>query len=288
MTNRARTTPEEADPLPSLPLDTPNPSSALATRQDGSVPAIAEGPGALLSAIVSLAKDPAFDVTKLQALMAMQERLEDRQAERAFAEALTAAQSEMPQVERLGTVSLGTGKGSYNFARLEDMDRVLRPIMIRHGFSIFFDREQREGAGGGLVVTGTLAHVAGHSKKASFPVALDTGAGRNNLQAAGSADSYARRYLIEGFFLIVRKGKDDDAHLAGVQFIDRAKGEQIEALLTETKSDRARFMQHFEIANILNLTTDAATPAFNMLLSKVAPDRRAAWQDAIVNGGIPA
>lgn len=206
------------------------PSGALATQDSPGALAITEGPGALLSAIIGLAKDKDFDVGKLQALMGMQERLEDRQAERAFAAALTAAQAEMPQVERMGTVDLGQGKGSYAFARLEDMDRVLRPIMIKHGFSVYFDRVQREGQGGGLVVTGTLSHVMGHSKTASFPVALDAGPGRNNLQAAGSADSYARRYILEGFFLIVRKGKDDDGVAHGKRYIEQPQADELRDL----------------------------------------------------------
>ena len=47
-----------------------------------------EGPGAVLSAIVQLAKDPAVDVSKLDALLKMQERMTDREAEVQFNKAL--------------------------------------------------------------------------------------------------------------------------------------------------------------------------------------------------------
>jgi ERF superfamily len=201
---------------------------------------VSPGPGALLSAIIGLAKDPDFDVTKLQALMGMQERLEDRQAERSFTKALAEAQAEIPQVSRLGVIDLGTGKGGYNFARREDIDLVLRPIMASHGLSIHFDRVQREG--GGLVVTGTLSHVDGHSKTSSFPLPLDTGPGRNNLQAAGSADHYAKRYIIEGFFNIVRKGKDDDGHAAGIKYVTEEQSEQIVAKLKEAGRQELSFI----------------------------------------------
>lgn len=215
------------------------PSSTVATQ---------ETPGALLNAIVGLAKDPEFDVAKLQELMRMQERLEDRQAERSFARALAEAQAEIPQVSRLGTVDLSKAgttpepgrKSSYNFTRMEDIDLVLRPIMFRHGFSIHFDRTQREG--GGLVVTGTLSHVDGHSKSTSFPLPLDTGPGRNNLQAAGSADSYAQRYIIEGFFHIVRKGKDDDGVSAGIKYITEEQADQLVARLKEAGRQEDRFI----------------------------------------------
>lgn len=239
--------------------------NAVAVREDMPV----AHPGALLAAIVGLAKDRDFDVAKLDALMKMQERMEDRQAERAFAESLRAAQAEIPQVERMGTVSLGQGKGSYAFSRLEDMDRVLRPIMDKHGFSIRFDRVMRPD-GGGLIVTGTLMHVAGHSKEASFPLPLDSGAGRNNLQAAGSTDSYARRYLIEGFFNIVRKSRDDDGVLGGTKFIGPADVSVIIQLIQDTQTDTARFLQHAGVAAIENIEVGQYVALRNMLEAKKA------------------
>tara|TARA_R110000868_G_scaffold406061_1_gene686164 strand:- start:952 stop:1701 length:750 start_codon:yes stop_codon:yes gene_type:complete len=187
--------------------------------------AIADGPGALLTAIVTLAKDETFDVTKLEALMKMQERMEDRQAERAFARALHDAQAEIPHIAKNGTVSLGSGKGSYAFTTWTDMDRVLRPVMDRHGFTLKFDMQQKEG--GGAVITGTLLHVDGHSAQASIPLALDAGPGRNNLQAMGSTMSYGRRYVAEMLFNLVRAGVDDDGRAGGAKFISQDDADEL-------------------------------------------------------------
>lgn len=225
--------------------ETPAPAQDVVTvdTQQGAL-TIPEGPGALLAATLQLAANPNFDPAKLQVMLDMQYKLEDRQAEREFAVALAAAQADIPQVSRLGIVDLNKKgetydvKKKYNFARLEDIDAVLRSVMQQHGFSIWFNREQREG--GGLVVTGTLSHKAGATRTASFPVPLDTGPGRNNLQAAGSSDSYAKRYILEGFFKIVRKGKDDDGNTT-----DPLLKEEIEdlmELLTQTRSDHKSFL----------------------------------------------
>lgn len=209
--------------------------------------AIPDGPGALLAATLQLARDPSFDPAKLQVMLDMQFKLEDREAERSFARALAAAQSEIPQVSRLGIVDL-TKKGerpkpgekqSYNFTRLEDIDAVLRPIMDKHGFSLSFDREQREG--GGLVVAGTLSHRDGASRTASFPVPLDSGPGRSNIQAMGSSDTYAKRYIIEGFFNIVRKGRDNDATTAEPLLQDEI--EDLVELLSRTKTSVVGFLK---------------------------------------------
>ena len=202
--------------------------SEIANIEAGGNIVVSDGPGALLNAIVALAKDEAFDVTKLEALMKMQERMEDRQAERAFARALHAAQAEIPHIAKNGTVSLGSGKGSYAFTTWTDMDRVLRPVMDRHGFTLKFDMAAKDG--GGAVITGTLLHVDGHSTQASIPLALDTGPGRNNLQAMGSTMSYGRRYVAEMLFNLVRRGEDDDGKAGGARFISEAQADELREL----------------------------------------------------------
>lgn len=215
----------------------------LAAQSEQSI-VLTEGPGALLQGIMALARDPSVRVDVIQSLVQMQERMEDRQAERDFAAAMKAAQAQIPRVEKRGTVDLkrkdGSDGGAYAFARLEDIDDVLRPVMDKHGFSVTFDRVSREG--GGLVVTAYLSHTGGHTKTSSFPLPIDTGPGRNNLQALGSTDSYARRYLLEGFFNIVRKGRDDDGKAAGIKYIDEEQADELRALLKETGRQEGSFL----------------------------------------------
>lgn len=229
-------------------IDVPTQEQAVATVEPLRVNdiVIPEGPGALLAVTAQLVLK-GVDPNTVKVMLDQQFRVEDRQAERAFAASLAAAQAEIPQVSRLGIVDL-TKKGekpppgqkpSYNFTRLEDIDLVLRPIMDKHGFSLSFDRKQREG--GGLVVTGTLSHRDGASRSAEFPVPLDTGPGRSNIQAMGSSDTYAKRYIIEGFFNIVRKGKDNDGNTAEPLLQDEIA--DIMELLSRTKTSVVGFLK---------------------------------------------
>ena len=55
---------------------------------------------ALMATIARAASDPSIDVEKLERLMAMHERIKAGQAEQAFADAMSKAQAEMPQVFR--------------------------------------------------------------------------------------------------------------------------------------------------------------------------------------------
>ena len=233
------------------------------SRIDPATPAAQ--PGSMLAVIVAAATNPAVDVAKLKELMAMQERLEERQATRTFNQALARVTREMPRVAKNGTIELG-GKGSIPFAKWEDMDEMIRPRMEAEGFTLSFDSSIRDG--GGAVISGTLLHEDGHSRTVSIPLPRDSGPGRNNLQALGSTLSYGKRYCTEMLFNIVREGADDDGRSGGARYITEDQALAIETLITETKSNRVDFMRHFEINSILEMRVEQHTAALNMLNTK--------------------
>ena len=252
----------------------------VVAAEPAALPAVPEAPGSLLAAIVGMAKDPAVNIPALQALMAMQERLEEREAKRAFTAAFARLSADLPRVKKNGTITLvtkdGKDKGSIPFARWEDMDTVIRPLMVREGFTLSFDSAQRPGEGGGLVVTGTLMHADGHTRTASMPLALDTGPGRNNLQAMGSTLSYGKRYCAEMLLNIVREGVDDDGKLGGMRFVTAEQVEKLRKHLDATKTDEAVFLRDFfEVASIENLSEANYIPALNMLQAKLERQTKA-------------
>lgn len=172
-------------------------------------------PNEVLSVILKMASDPALDISKLQALLDMQQKMEIRAAEIEFSRGLARLSAKMPQVPKNGRVSLGIDKdsgkdkGSYPFTRWEDMDKVIRPLMAEEGFVLSFDSVPDE-RGVMITVTGTLLHRDGHHRCASMLLQLDSGPGRNNLQAMGSTLSYGKRYTAEMLLNIVREGDDKD------------------------------------------------------------------------------
>lgn len=228
------------------------------------IAAIPETPRTLVSAIVELARDPAVDVVKLQALVEMQERMERRQAEVEFSQAL--ARLPAFRVKKNGKVDLGPGKGSYPFARWEDIDAIVRPLMAAEGFTLSFDSQSRQGDGGGLVVTGTLRHRDGHSISATMPLALDTGPGRNNLQAMGSTLSYGKRYCAEMLLNIVREGEDNDASTSEPITAEQVK--QLSDLLTATKGNLDRFCEFMGVVAIPDIQNKDFAKALNALMAK--------------------
>lgn len=227
-----------------------------------------QAPASLLNFIAQAVTDPNIDVTKLETLLKMKREVEADEAKREFIAAFGRLSAVLPRIKKDGSIDLGKGK-PIPFARWEDIDEIIRPLMAAEGFTLSFNSTPRAETGGGLVVEATLMHRDGHTRTASMALPLDTGPGRNNLQAVGSTLSYGKRYTAEMVLNIVRQGADDDGKRGGMKFITKDQATEIDGLLTKTNSDRLRFLQLFEIAEIENLPLDSFPAARNMLLLKV-------------------
>lgn len=185
--------------------------------------------------------NPEIPADKLQIMLQMRREVLHDQAKEAYQEAFAAFSAEMPAVERDGMVELGEGKGRYPFTTYEQMDKILRPLLVKHGFSLQFwssDAENKDW----IVVHGALiGH--GWQRESVYPVPPDVGRGRNALQARGSAQSYAKRYIADLLCNIVRKGMDDDARRAMQAAIDPKQVAELDRLMKATNTSEATFLK---------------------------------------------
>jgi hypothetical protein len=158
----------------------------------------------IMAVISRAAADPTCDIEKMERLLAMHERMQDKAAEQAFNAAMAQMQCEIPTVYE-GAVNLHT-KNSY--ATLDDINHTLKPIMQRHGFAVTFKVDQ---AAAGINVTGILMHSAGHREQTTMFLPLDKGPGRNDVQAVGSSTTYGKRYVMCALLNITTgETRDDD------------------------------------------------------------------------------
>lgn len=228
------------------------------------VPQAPANPTSLLNFVAQAVSDPNVDVAKLEALLRMQREIVADEAKTEFNIALHAAQAEMPRVKKNGTIKLitkeGLNRGSIPFATYEDVDTALRPIMEKYGFTINFNVDARDGGGG--IITGTLEHTNKHFKTASMPLALDTGPGRNNLQAMGSTLSYGKRYVLEMLFNIVREGVDDDGKLGGTKFITEEEAAELRDLTKRAGRQEGAILDKLFAGNVRSFEELEAGSAF--------------------------
>lgn len=178
--------------------------SEIAKKEETLLPA-----DPMVSMIERIAMDPNADIAKLERMLDMKERHEARQAKAEFDLSFAKASSEFPEIPLNGL----NNHTNQPYALLKDIIGKTRPVLARYGFSLSFSTEVSERD---VIVTAELAHQSGHSKRNSLPLPRDTGAGRNNVQAVGSSQTYGQRYTAQAILgLSLGEDTEDDGGSTG-------------------------------------------------------------------------
>lgn len=224
----------------------------------------------ILGVIARAAADPSCDVDKMQALLNMQERIMAKQAEMEFHSAMCAAQEEMQPIVR----DAQNDHNKARYARLETIDKKIRPVYTRHGFSLSFNSEAE---GDSITVTCSVLHRSGHAKQYSLQGGIDAvgsqgKANKTAIQAVGSSVSYLRRYLTVMIFnLALTNDQDDDdgaPQSPQSQFISEAQENQILdmfAAANMSSERQRRFLEFFRISTLPELRVRDFDKAMKML-----------------------
>lgn len=164
----------------------------------------------LLEVIARAARDPSVDIDKMERLIAMQERVQARDAELAFSDAFATMQPELPTISKSGQI-VHNGKVISEFAEWSDINKAITPTLSRHGFSLSFKPSD---VGGKIAVTVILRHRLGFKDEATLPLPTDTSGAKNAVQGVGSTLSYGKRYAAVLLLNINTEGEDDDGSAA--------------------------------------------------------------------------
>jgi hypothetical protein len=202
-------------------------------------------PTTALELIRELIVDDRVKPERIAALMDLQERAEARDAEKQFNIDLAAAMAEMPSIRKNAVKDMGT-KGSIPYANYEQLDRIIRPIEQKYGFCRIFSTAPLDKPG--TLMTLKLLHRGGHSISSTRFQPPDPGPGRNETQAIGSADSYARRYLTLAIWNIVTIGADDDGKMSGA--ISEFQVNDMNSLISEIGMSAAGREAFFRLADV--------------------------------------
>lgn len=181
--------------------------SSVPARVERDLPVVQTEVTAFMQMIERASRDPSVDIDKMERLLQMQERMLTRQAETAFNAALAAMQTELPEIPRHGEIKNKSGGVQSKYAKWEDLNEIIKPILSRHGFALTF-RTGNEGAK--IVVTGILSHAAGHSVSSTMHLPIDSSGSKNDVQGLGSSTSYGKRYVAGALLNLTSRGEDDD------------------------------------------------------------------------------
>jgi hypothetical protein len=245
---------------PRLSMPVPQPSASETT--------------AVLLMIERAARDPGIDLDKLQRLLDLRQQMEARAAEQKFNAALAAASAEIVPV----VADARNDQTRSKYATYAALDRAIRPIYSRHGISVSFDTDVSPKGPDHMRV---LAYVAGHGHvrvyKVDLPIVTKGPQGRDvmtPIHAAGSANTYGKRYLLINIFAIAVADKhDDDGNRAGGLIsdgpaINQEQLQQLQAALEITASNIDGFCSWFGIETIAELPAARFADAIALLRKK--------------------
>ncbi len=162
--------------------------------------------------MVSQALDRGVDAASLEQLVNLANAQQDRQNAKEYALGLKEFQDTCPPIPKSSVAEIASNRGakySYNYAKLEDIDRIVRPLLHRLGFSFGWDSAVSDA--GILRVTCTLRHENGHATTSTFAVPTDSqNPGMSGPQKFASAETFARRYSLTAILGLTTVDPDSD------------------------------------------------------------------------------
>lgn len=189
--------------------------------------------------LLQVAIDKNLDTDKLEKLMQLQERWQANEAKVAFSEAMAACQADMPAIIKDST---NTQTGS-DYASFEAINRLIKPVYTKHGFSLSFGEESATDKG--VTSYCECRHASGHVERTRLFLPLD-GVGlagkksMTDIHAKVSTMTYARRTLTKLVFAIAEAGDDQDGNLPQGT-ITEEQGAQLATLIKEKNVDYDAF-----------------------------------------------
>lgn len=206
----------------------------------------------------------ADNVAALEKMCDLYERMEAKRAEKDFAAAFNALMAEMPKIQATKPVPNNDGTTRYKFAPLDEIDRQLRPVALKHGFSYSFAEGEYDA--GRVTKICTVQHSSGHKRSHSFTVRVSAPPKSNDSQADASTHSYAKRgALCDSFGIIV--DHDDDARMIGKP-IGSALGDELEARVKGLRMNEGAFLRFAGAANYESIPDDRFDALDAMLTRK--------------------
>jgi ERF superfamily len=174
-----------------------------------------QGQSANLFAVIAQAgADPNVDAGKMKAMADLAIQLQTHEQIQQFNRDFIAACAEMPVITKSGRILIPGKNGAPDrvqgtFAKFEDLNRVVKPILIGHNLSITF--ELADSANNRPACRPILWHRNGHVSRGELLSApLENSGSKNDTQGVGSTTSYLKRYTMCAALNIVVESEDDD------------------------------------------------------------------------------
>jgi hypothetical protein len=177
------------------------------------------------------------NVSAFERLVALKERMDDKDAERQFNAAFVKLQSEIPVIVAK-TIIPNRGK----YERFEDVMQAIAGPLQNNGFSVSFSQDFKENR---ILETCTLRHIAGYSQANSFAVRAGGKADSDTQADCKAATTAKRNALLNCLNIVIRQdimqNEDGDASIEG-KFIAPDKAQYLRERVKELGGNEASFL----------------------------------------------
>lgn len=176
------------------------------------------------------------NVAALDKLVGLYERMQDRDAVKAFNAAFVALQADLPIIEATSVIP---NRGKYE--KFEHLMIVVGPLLTKHGFSVSFANDYKENR---IIETCTLRHSSGHFQTNSFAVRV--GKADSETQSDCKAATTAKRNaLMNALNIVITQdclNSEDDPRNEG-EFISKQQADELERRVKMTHSNEVAFLK---------------------------------------------
>lgn len=234
----------------------------------------------VMDIVARAAADPNVDVDRLERLIALSERTQTRESEQAFNAAMNEAQAAMRPI----AADASNPQTRSKYASYAALDKALRPIYSKHGFSVSFDTA--DGAPPDYVrVVCKVGHSAGRTEHPHLDMPADGKGAKGSdvmtkTHAVGSAITYGKRYLL-GMIFNIAVGEDDDGNAASGldRPIDADQMQHILDNIASTDTDIEQFCKFMGVDAIKHITVAGYGRAIQALNAKARKAKKNAPGD---------
>ena len=178
--------------------------------------------------------------------------------------AMSRLQAKLPQINKAGRIIVkGTERSRY--AKIEDIDIAIRPLLAEEGFAFSFDSDSSDAKI--FKLSCKLSHREGYSETKYLTLPMDASEYRSNVQSIGSTVSYGKRQLIKMHLNLVEVNEDDDGQ-GGDKPITENQATDLQAFIEEVKADKARFLHFMGVEKLGAILARDYQKAINSLETK--------------------
>jgi hypothetical protein len=169
--------------------------------------------------------------------------------------------------------------GKYNYRSAEDILEAVKPLLSKYDALLTLSDEVVE-IGGRVYVKATAAITDNEGASlyiTAYAREAEKKSGMDDSQITGTASSYARKYALNGLYLIDdTKDADTDAYTEQTKAAEKRtaskvsanKVKEINELIEATESNIGKMLVFFKVSKIEDMTADQAEKCIQMLEKK--------------------